>query len=754
MSHAWRTLAATLTTVLLTAGTSFGVLALAGAATASPVVPNPHFVRLQVDSITPSVVTSTAADRVTAQGSVINDGDRDVSNLQVRLERAPMVQNETELRTALRSVPTEPAILGSFTTVSAKLSPGQSVPFSLSLPLSGTTANSLALTQPGVYPMLVNVNGEPDFGGRARLDVAQFLLPVLSLPPAAQTPGTAAPPAVRVPTAATGMTVLWPLADRPRLLPGALGTPTVLGDDELARSFADGGRLDGLLRAVQQRTTPAADPTGALADSLCLGVDPDLLVTAVDMTRGYEVAAGNGSRVLGTGGPAAGAWLDRLRATSKGRCVVALPWAQADVNALARSSLPDLERAAIDAGRDVVAKTLGLPALADVVWPDGGFLAERTATELAALGAKTTLVSSDGITTTGGSALPLTTRTARLDAGGNSLGVALIDAPSATALAATGSGDQRHLRLQDALGAIAWPAIGTGGTSAGRPSSVLLAPPQRWEIGGSQAQTMLGELSTLLQAGAATALPLPTLLAQANSSTTTTQLDYPVQAASSEIPARTTTAISTVAADVDRFAAALQRDPQSGTSPDDLLAPLRLGMLRGASTASSTTRDGAAGDPQVQAVRQELDQLHHAVALQAPSGTYTLASAQSPLLLVVHNDLPVSVNVRLTVDAPAGLRATDIGVQQLPAHSSRQLQVPTSVRRTGQFAVDVALSTDNGQRLGETTRLQVRSTAYGPATALATAGAALVLLVLVARRLWHRFRGQPDRADEQRMVHR
>jgi len=112
----------------------------------------------------------------------------------------------------------------------------------------------------------------------------------------------------------------------------------------------------------------------------------------------------------------------------------------------------------------------------------------------------------------------------------------------------------------------------------------------------------------------------------------------------------------------------------------------------------------------------------------------------------------VSVNVRLTVDAPAGLRAKDIGVQQLPAHSSRQLQVPTSVRRTGQFAVDVALSTDNGQRLGETTRLQVRSTAYGPATALATAGAALVLLVLVARRLWHRFRGQPDRADEHRMV--
>jgi len=73
------------------------------------------------------------------------------------------------------------------------------------------------------------------------------------------------------------------------------------------------------------------------------------------------------------------------------------------------------------------------------------------------------------------------------------------------------------------------------------------------------------------------------------------------------------------------------------------------------------------------------------------------------------------------------------------------------VSRTGQFAVDVSLATDTGQQLGEPARLQVRSTAYGPATALATAGAAIVLLALVARRLWHRFHGQPDRADEQQV---
>jgi len=768
MSNAWRTLAAMLTTLLLAAGVSIGVLALAGPALATPapadipaagppIIPNPHFIRLQVDAITPNTVTSATAGPVTARGLVINDGDRDVRNLQVRLERAPRVQTATELRTALRSVPTELSTEGAFTTVSDKLRPGESAPFSVSLPLSGDLSNSLGLTQPGVYPMLVNVNGEPDFGGRARLDVAHFLLPALSLPPDSSTSKSQATPqqALRIPT---GLTVLWPLADRPRLLPSALGAPALLSDDELAASFAVGGRLDGLLTAVEQRTTAAADPAGALGNSLCLGVDPDLLVTAEDMTRGYAVAGVDGKVAAGAGGPAAAAWLVRLKAVSKQRCVLALPWAQADVNALSRASLNALEGVAVSGGSETVARSLGLPAVAGVVWPDGRFLAERTAADLRASGATSVLVSSDGVTSAGGSTLPAGIRAAQLVTSGGSLGVGLIDASSATALAGTGSGDDRHLRLQDALGAIAWPAITTppstpsgSDTPGGIPSSVLIAPPQVWGIDGTAAQALLDEVSALLQSGAATPQPLPTLLDRAASASTKAQLDYPIQAASAEVPTSTTATISQVSADLDRFSGALQRDPQSGVSPEDLLTPLRLGLLRGASTSSVGAGGGAARDPGVDAVGKDLTRLHDSIFLQAPGGTYTLASAQSPLLLVVRNDLPVSVSVRLNINGPPGLRPTDIGVQQLPARSSRQLQVPTSVSRTGQFAVDVSLATDTGQQLGEPARLQVRSTAYGPATALATAGAAIVLLALVARRLWHRFHGQPDRADEQQV---
>ena len=47
----------------------------------------------------------------------------------------------------------------------------------------------MGIEEPGVYPVMVNVNGTPDYGEPARLDDARFLLPVLGVPrdPAADT---------------------------------------------------------------------------------------------------------------------------------------------------------------------------------------------------------------------------------------------------------------------------------------------------------------------------------------------------------------------------------------------------------------------------------------------------------------------------------------------------------------------------------------------------------------------------------------
>jgi hypothetical protein len=75
------------------------------------------------------------------------------------------------------------------------------------------------------------------------------------------------------------------------------------------------------------------------------------------------------------------------------------------------------------------------------------------------------------------------------------------------------------------------------------------------------------------------------------------------------------------------------------------------------------------------------------------------------------------------------------------------LKVPIEVRFTQKVAIDVSLRTADGLPLGDPVRLSVHSNAYGKVLFFITLSAGAVLVLLAGRRLWHRFRGQPDRAD-------
>ena len=102
--------------------------------------------------------------------------------------------------------------------------------------------------------------------------------------------------------------------------------------------------------------------------------------------------------------------------------------------------------------------------------------------------------------------------------------------------------------------------------------------------------------------------------------------------------------------------------------------------------------------------------------------------------------------MQLYVDAPPGMSVTDIGEQELPP-GYLPLRVPVEVHLTQRVAVDVTLRTPGGVQLGEPVRLSVHSNAYGKVLFALTLGGGVVLTLLVGRRLYHRFRGQPDRAD-------
>ncbi|MGH3581477.1 MAG: DUF6049 family protein, partial [Mycobacterium sp.] len=192
--------------------------------------------------------------------------------------------------------------------------------------------------------------------------------------------------------------------------------------------------------------------------------------------------------------------------------------------------------------------------------------------------------------------------------------------------------------------------------------------------------------------------------------------------------------------------AALTVDPRTGLTGTQYTAPLREDMLRALSqSVPPDSRNGLAMQ-RVGVVATTVDDLLRAVTIVNPGGSYTLATERSPLPLVLRNDLPVSIRVRLDVDAPPGMTVTDPGEVELPP-GFLPLRVPIEVHFTQRVAVDVALRTADGLALGDPVRLSVHSNAYGKVLFFITLSAGAVLVLLAGRRLWHRFRGQPDRAD-------
>src|SRR5262245_16675321 len=174
------------------------------------------FLQVRIDRITPEVVTTTSEPTLTVSGAIINVGDRPVRDVMVRLEHAAAVGSSAGLRTNLAGNVDQYQPVADFITVAPELLRGQDVPFNLVYPLRSNELPSLHIADPGVYPVMVNVNGTPDYGAPARLDDARFLVPVLGVPPepaddaaAGDTLTSVVPPDTSKPVA---LTMLWPLA--------------------------------------------------------------------------------------------------------------------------------------------------------------------------------------------------------------------------------------------------------------------------------------------------------------------------------------------------------------------------------------------------------------------------------------------------------------------------------------------------------------------------------------------------------------
>jgi hypothetical protein len=710
--------------------------------------------RIELATLSPRVVTTASAPVLKVSGRIVNIGDRSLSQLGVRLQRGDPLTSDQAATRAIRGVPDAPHATR-FRALPGDLVPGQSRPFEFDVPLRGGVLGgagelaSLQIDRPGVYPLLVNLNGKPDFGGVARLASVPLLLPVLGLPPA----GTGQPPGPGLsrPRQPTPLTVLWPLATPPVQLPTGPGQPILLagnglGSDPVAVQIAPGGRLDGLVGALEQVVPPGSP----LAAAVCVVIDPLLLETVDGMSRGYQVAAPGGIRA-GTGTRDARNWLDRLRRAVQGRCVLPLPYADPDLVALSRAGLTDLEALAGSTGVRLVRNLLGVQPLSGVSWPAGGVLDERTLADLSALQTRAVLLERRGVgpDPPTGDVVGLATDATSSDAAATGL---LIDPlltgaldPSAAiedpdfaetanlTVATSPTGTASPLAAQDGLGALVYRAIANPDRAP-----LLLAPPRRWQVGAAEATALLRTARTLVEDGFFAPRELAAL-ADARPTGRGAAVTYPPQARATEVGAGVAAAVGQARDVLRDLQVATVRDATADLEPAGLLDPLRLGLLRGTSSAWSAQPDRAG---QVTGeVRAKLDELLRSVRILPPPGPYTLAASDSPLLITVSNELPVGVQVQLSLSPTPGLRAGAVGVQLVPARSTRQLVIPAQVSRAGQFIITARLRTPGGTPLGLPSTLQLRSTAFGTVTVALTAGAGAVLVMLVTRRIVRRVRG-------------
>ncbi|HWE90580.1 MAG TPA: DUF6049 family protein [Pseudonocardiaceae bacterium] len=680
----------------------------------------PGRLKITIGSMSPRVVSANDT-AVTVTGTLTNVGDRRIDQLEVRLQLGDAVTSENELRSAAGTVPTEQ--VPPFEPIDGSPGPGQSLPWSITVPLTG--AHSLDITQPGVYSLVVNINGTPTDGGQTRLAAVHLLLPVLAAPHG---------PPVGKPASPARISVLWPLVDtRPRLV-GSSAAGVVLADDALAGELAPGGRLYGLVDSVA--TVEAASPTdSALPASLCFAIDPELLAAVTGMTAGYQVRTPTGGMIAGHGEAVAKQWLARLRQVTSGHCVLALPYADADLVALSHADATDLMSLAL---RQSAALAHDLPAaqlITNVVWPADGTVDNSAMAALAKLGVGTALLASTATEPAGDTTAAIPASDTRALA---------VDGPTSAALTAGGSPadvtagvatpvDEHAVATQSGLATLLYRALFD---TANR--QLLVAPPRRWNAPESELVEFLGTAQNLFTSQSATPLGLTALIGSTGGGSAT--LNYPPAAAGAEVPGAVTDAAVRLDGQLNDLLGAMNADHATPIDPGTLIDPLRLGLLGGMSSAWRGNPTGGDALGMVNLVRADQRTITGMVSVQQSELTISLAAKDSKVPLSVHNSLPVDINVRLSLSAESGLQATAVEPIRIPANNSYTAFIPVRVTRSGRFSVQTVLTTTGGTALGTTARVEIVSNAYGTIILVVTSIAFGALVLLSGRRIYRRIR--------------
>jgi hypothetical protein len=642
---------------------------------------------ISITSITPDVPTSQTT-QIKITGTVRNDMGEAMTNLRVQLrysaqkfpDRATMSAYQSDQNTA-----TLPPIVSqrvSFMDIPA-LDAGASKAFEIL-----ATPVQLGLTSFGVYPVAV--------------DVARFNVPISSL----RTYLTYAPPT-------------------PQKLPRnrlAIALPII---DQAHRAENDNFVDDklGALLTGKGRLAQLAGIASTAPKSVTWFFDPALLDDAQALSKPHRLKGKSQAA-----DPNATKWLDSLRTALAGSPVVATPYADPDVAALAHQGLDGQTRKAIEMGGQVATELLKRDVPLTTNWPAGGVLDPDALDLLSVAKVDRVLLNSTNLP-------PQPPVTFTPDAAGTLDSVqgpvtALVADPELTRTFEPDSTAPSSVLLnkQHFIAETAMIAAEPGQT---KPRSLVIAPSRRWDPNPTLVNTLLKTANRLPWL----ALTPLSLIKPSKTPTPRAALTYTDQDRKEELSAKYLGPIKDVAAKA-QLTALIAAEPKPHSAFDAAVLRMTSASWR------NSTRAGRAATKLVDgAIQTEMNKI--SITGADPDRPRTLAGSNGQVPISVKN--AIGDTIALYID----VKSNNPGLLQIDPTPSRKLltipndnnggvQVPMSASTSGDATVSVQLMTRNGLPYGKPVKLTIRTTGY-TGIALVIVGAALaVMLAAVVTRLLRR----------------
>ncbi|MEV2268027.1 DUF6049 family protein [Nonomuraea africana] len=671
---------ATLLSVLIAALLTPSVVTTASTAAAAPVTAQQA--KLTIESITPDV-PRRLTDEIKVSGKVTNAGTTPMGPLVIRLwpSKQPFT-DRAGMEAYLAGGPVvEYAMLSSTITIPS-VAAGASAPFDLV-----TTPAALALSRFGVYPLSVEVLNNWQQVAKVRTSL------------------TYAPPTVP-PAPKVKLAFALPIIDQPHR-----SDDSIFIDETLRTSLLGNGRLADLLRIAKSQPK-----------NVTWFVDPALLDDVKAMTWPYTVHPKSGEKTSRPADASAGQWLDSLRTALAGQKVVATPYADPDVTALAHQGLDQATAKAVSIGGSKARSLLKQDVSTTIAWPVSGKVDDDALDLLTVSGVSTVLLNADSLP-------PNPPVTFTPDA------AATIDSVSGpvTALLAD-PGLSRTLELEQGVAGsttlqkqrfVAETALIAGEPGAPPSRSLVVAPARRWNPNPTHVSNLLKTAAGLPWL---TGVPLDSIK-PGKAATPRSGLVYTDDDRKAELGKKYLDAVRRVARKAE-----LTSSITTERRPSDFDSA----VLRLASSAWRTkTGTGSREIKQVdQAVEADL-------GLVTITGGASLAGDEGQIPISVKNerDQRISLTVEVTSDDRGVLEIVGDGKPQrlvIGAKQSGTIQVTMRSKASGDSTVTVRLGTLDGKTYDSPQKLTIRTTGY-TGIALVIIGAALsVMLAAVVMRILRR----------------